>query len=100
MIKKIILLAIFFVHLSCVGWGEYRKIILEPQEIGSQDVLVHGRSCAYLLFPPLPKLENAIRDAISKAPGKKGLKNPVIKDEFYLFVRCFSVEGYASDNCE
>lgn len=39
-----------------------------------QDVYVQGRSCSYFLMPSLAKLEIAIPDAISKAPGKKDSK--------------------------
>ncbi|MGE8720063.1 hypothetical protein ACO2KH_01885 [Leptospira terpstrae] len=96
--KKFILMIIVFFQLSCVGWGEYREIRLEPQVVSEQDGLVNGRSCSFFLIPPVPKLNNAILNALEKAPGKKGLKNPLIKDISYFIGRCFLVEGYATNS--
>ncbi|TGM21549.1 hypothetical protein EHQ82_08255, partial [Leptospira selangorensis] len=82
---------------QCTNWGNYRIIILEQQKIDAKDVPVKGKSCTYLWIPLYPKLDDAIRDAISKAPDKKALKNLIIKVENYFFVNCFSVTGFASE---
>lgn len=95
--KKITLMFITIFQLSCVNWGEYREIRLEPQVVSEQDLLVKGSSCSIFLIPPVPKLDSAIQNALEKAPGKKGIKNPLIKDIHYLIGRCFIVEGYATN---
>lgn len=96
--KEILVFLICFLYLSCVHWGDYKQVNLEPQKITDQDILVTGRSCSILLIPLVPKFDVAIKAALEKAQGKRGLKNPLIKDEYFFIFRCMSVEGYATDS--
>lgn len=96
--KKFTLMFIVIFPFSCVSWGDYKEIRLEHQVVSEQDVLVKGRSCSFFLIPPVPRLDNAIQNALEKAPGKKGLKNPFIRDISYFIGRCFLVEGYATNS--
>ncbi|XDD47638.1 hypothetical protein AB3N60_06040 [Leptospira sp. WS39.C2] len=97
-------LSIFFIVLllvvNCQNWGQYKRVDLTPQKIGTADIYVEGRSCKYFFQPIYPNLEVAVLDALSKAPGKKGLKNPEITDTTYMFSpidRCTFVKGYATN---
>lgn len=95
--KYIIVFFVIF-NVSCVNWGNYRDVRLDPQIVTSQDVLVKGSSCSILLIPPVPRLDIAIKNALEKSPGKRGIKNPLIKDESFIFFRCMTVEGYATES--
>lgn len=96
--SKIVIILFVIFNVSCVNWGEYRDLRLDPQVVTSEDVLVQGRSCSILLIPPVPRLDVAIENALEKSPGKRGIKNPIIKDEYFFFIRCMTVEGYATDS--
>ncbi|ABZ93719.1 Hypothetical lipoprotein [Leptospira biflexa serovar Patoc strain 'Patoc 1 (Ames)'] len=99
-LQKLSLLGILFLLSQCQSWGKYNRIDLAPRTISQEDVFVEGRSCRFILIPLYPNLHDAITDALAKAPGKKGIKNPEIIDVFYMFspiIRCTVVKGYATN---
>ncbi|TGM43688.1 hypothetical protein EHQ96_16785 [Leptospira levettii] len=95
--SKIVIILFIIFNVSCVHWGDYRDLRLDPQIVTSEDVLVKGSSCSILLVPPVPRLDVAIKNALEKSPGKRGIKNPIITDEYFFFIRCMTVEGYATE---
>ncbi|TGM54695.1 hypothetical protein EHQ91_06915 [Leptospira biflexa] len=99
-LQKLSLLGILFLLSHCQSWGKYNRIELTPRTISQGDVFVEGSSCRSILNPFHPNLYDAITDALAKAPGKKGIKNPEIIDVFYMFSpirRCTVVKGYATN---
>lgn len=91
---------IHFAHFSLVSKAPERRIaeVTTPVLAGGPVV---GSSCHYsLLFVPLNRSsspEEAIRDAIAKAPGATALANAALKNDaadFFLFTKdCFEATG-------
>jgi hypothetical protein len=98
-LQKLSLIGILFLLSHCQSWGRYNRIELTPRTISQGDVFVEGSSCRFILNPFHPNLYDAITDALAKAPGKKGIKNPEIIAVHYTFapiIRCTVVKGYAT----
>lgn len=99
MVKKLLFLGLLLLLSHCQNWGRYNRIELTPRTVMSEDVFVEGKSCRYFFNPFYPDLSDAVTDALSKAPGKKAIKNPEIIDIHYMFSpinRCTIVKGYAT----
>ncbi|WP_051064154.1 hypothetical protein [Leptospira terpstrae] len=95
---KIYILLLTTLSLNCMSWGSYKTIDLNQRIIVDDDIPVEGRSCSFLGIPFFPAMDWAIEDALSKVQNKKGIKNAVFTDEFFIIVRCISVKGFASNS--
>ncbi len=77
--------------------GSFQEIRIstpkDKEEISS--VRVKGEHCKFTVFFAFPELDIAVQDAISKAPGARGLKDVKISDYRNTFVNyfCILVEG-------
>ncbi|WP_367899207.1 hypothetical protein AB3N61_18590 [Leptospira sp. WS58.C1] len=69
---------------------------MNPSSVSDKDIFVFGRHCPFFNSEQHPLMNLAIAEALRHAPGKKGLKNAKFTDEFYFFMRCISVTGYAT----
>ncbi len=96
--KNILFYILIAFNFNCMSWGNFKTIDLNQSVVNKEDTLVEGRSCHFFGIPFFPALDWAIEDALSKVQNKKGLKNPVFTDEFFVFIRCISVKGYATES--
>ena len=76
------------------NWGNYRKVSLDaPSDMQEVSGRVTGSTCglSYWFFR---NPANAVRDAISKAPGATGLKDVELRTKWLVgIVQCVQASG-------
>ena len=84
---------LFLFNYCSTNWGNFKIISLDAMNDKKENgQLVTGEKCNIFSWP---SLEEAVKDATSKAQNSIGLKDVKIelKQSFFFGYRCFSVQG-------